>query len=186
MRETVHGPVISDVIDSVAAMGQHPVVAGKAERAEYAVSLAWTGLVPSATADAIFALDAATTFAEFREAARHFAVPSQNLLYADTAGHIGYQSPGLIPIRSAATPGAPAGYWPAPGWDSQYDWRGWVPFEMCIRDSGWAGGWCRCGTPTSYATRPVMSSGCSPPCAARRTTGRPGWSRDRTWGLTPG
>ncbi|MFZ2517026.1 MAG: penicillin acylase family protein [Candidatus Lutibacillus vidarii] len=129
VRETVHGPVISDVIDSVAAMGQHPVVAGKAERAEYAVSLAWTGLVPSATADAIFALDAATTFAEFREAARLFAVPSQNLLYADTAGHIGYQSPGLIPIRSAATPGAPAGYWPAPGWDSQYDWRGWVPFE---------------------------------------------------------
>ena len=54
-------------------------------------------------------------------------MPSQNLVYADTAGHIGYQTPGRIPVRRSATPGAPPGYWPAPGWDSQWDWKGWVP-----------------------------------------------------------
>ena len=35
-------------------------------------------------------------------------------------------SPGRIPVRRSATPGAPPGYWPAPGWDSQWDWKGWV------------------------------------------------------------
>ena len=26
-------------------------------------------------------------------------------------------------------PGSPPGFWPAPGWDSQWDWKGYVPFE---------------------------------------------------------
>ena len=129
VRETVHGPVISDVVDSVAAMGKHPVVAGKAERAEYAVSLAWTGLVPSTTADAMFALDAATTFAEFREAARLFAVPRRTSCMPTPPATSGTRAPGSSRSGPLRRRGAPAGYWPAPGWDSQYDWRGWVPFE---------------------------------------------------------
>jgi penicillin amidase len=75
-------------------------------------------------------MDAATTFTEFRTAASKFQVPSQNLVYADTAGHIGYQAPGMIPIRSTSVPNTPPGYWPAPGWDSQYDWKGFVPFAQ--------------------------------------------------------
>jgi len=90
--------------------------------------------VPSTSADAIFALDAAGDFEEFRAAAKLFAVPSQNLVYADTSGNIGYQAPGLIPLRRSATAGLPAGFLPSPGWVSQGDWRGWVPFE----DLPWA------------------------------------------------
>ena len=51
---------------------------------------------------------------------------AQNLVYADRQGHIGYQAPGQVPVRRAALPRAPAGYWPAPGWDSTYDWEGYV------------------------------------------------------------
>jgi len=129
VRRTVHGPVISDVIDSAAQVGKRALVRLTPQQDTYAVSLAWTGLVPSTTADAIFALDRATDFAQFRAAAKLFAVPSQNLVYADTAGHIGYQAPGLIPIRSTSVPNTVPGYWPAPGWDSAYDWRGYVPFD---------------------------------------------------------
>ena len=67
---------------------------------------------------------------EFREAARWFAVPSQNLVYADTDGNIGYQAPGAIPIRR----GNRAGDYPAAGWVPQNDWTGrYVPFDDAAR-----------------------------------------------------
>jgi len=130
VRETVHGPLLSDVIPSVAQVGTTALVQGKADVSAYDVSLAWTGLLPGHTADAIFKINTATDFAQFRDAAKDFAVPAQNLLYADTAGHIGYQAPGQVPIRASSTAGAPPGYWPAPGWDPAYDWKGFVPFEQ--------------------------------------------------------
>lgn len=129
VRRTGHGPVVSDVVGGAAEMGRRPVVGGVVQQESYAVSLAWSGLVPAASADAIFGFDVAADFDDFRAAAKTFAVPSQNLLYADVAGNIGYQAPGLIPQRRASTPGAPAGYLPSPGWDSQWDWQGWVAFE---------------------------------------------------------
>ncbi len=129
VRQTVHGPILSGVVDSIGAVGRNALVRMAPQQDTYAVSLAWTGLVPSTTADAIFDLDTAQDFTQFRDAARKFAVPAQNLVYADTEGHIGYQAPGLIPVRATSVPGDPAGYWPAPGWDSQYDWKGYVPFD---------------------------------------------------------
>ncbi len=130
VRSTVHGPLLSDVINPFAEAGTSPPVADKEEQGTaYAVSLAWTGLKPTSTADAIFALNTAQDFQQFRAAARLFAVPAQNLVYADVAGHIGYQAPGEVPIRKPGIPDTPPGYWPAPGWDSSYDWRGFVPFD---------------------------------------------------------
>ena len=134
VRATGHGPIVSDVMPGVAEVGKSPLPGATSALETYAVSLAWTGLVPSTSADAIFALDAAGDFEEFRAAAKLFAVPSQNLVYADTSGNIGYQAPGLIPLRRSATAGLPAGFLPSAGWVSQADWRGWVPFE----DLPWA------------------------------------------------
>jgi penicillin amidase len=130
VRETVHGPLLSDVIPAVAQAGKSALVEGKSEITAYDVSLAWTGLLPGHTADAIFKINTAQNFTQFRDAAKDFAVPAQNLLYADTAGHIGYQAPGQIPIRATSLKGSPPGYWPAPGWDPKYDWKGFVPFEQ--------------------------------------------------------
>ena len=91
----------------------------------YAVSLAWTALQPSNTADAVFEIDRATNWREFRAAATDFAVPSQNLVYADRAGNIGYQAPGRIPIRKSGNNGD----YPALGWLPADDWTGsYVPF----------------------------------------------------------
>jgi penicillin amidase len=130
VRSTVHGPVLSDVLSDVADAGDSAPVTGGDANASYAVSLAWTGLTPNKTADALFAIDRAQNFTDFRTAAKDFAVPSQNLVYADTAGHIGYQAPGLVPIRASAFAGSPPGYWPAPGWSSSFDWKGYVPFAQ--------------------------------------------------------
>ena len=129
IRETVHGPIVSDVLAEVADLGSDAPQGGVQTSQDFAVSLAWTALEPHATAEAVFGMNAATGWDDFRDAARLFAVPAQNLVYADTGGTIGYQAPGVVPIRRSATHGTPPGFYPAPGWDPAYDWTGYVDFE---------------------------------------------------------
>jgi penicillin amidase len=125
VRSTKHGPIVSDVIDSVRAAGRNAIVNGEPDSTTYDVSLAWTALQPGRTADAIFAIDGAQDWDDFRAAAELFDVPAQNLVYADVDGNIGYQAPGKIPVRRAGD-----GRWPVPGWQSRYDWDGYVPFDQ--------------------------------------------------------
>jgi penicillin G amidase len=98
--------------------------------------LRWTALDPGRTADAIFQLNRASNWSDFRAAAALFEVPAQNLIFADVDGNIGYQSPGKVPIR-----GNGDGTWPAPGWDPSYDWKGYLPFAelptVFNPDDGW-------------------------------------------------
>ncbi len=120
VRESRHGPLISDVSARASTVGADAPVAKTSapQRGNgYAVALQWTALQPSRTADALFGFDKARDWNEFRDAARDFAAPSQNLVYADTAGHIGYQAPGLVPIRRTGH-----GDWPVPGWEPAYEW----------------------------------------------------------------
>ncbi|WP_179950933.1 penicillin acylase family protein [Xylanimonas oleitrophica] len=133
VRSTVHGPVISDVLEVGAVTGA-PSAAGTA-LGSYAVSLAWTALTPGRTADAVFALNTAQDAEDVREAAALFDVPAQNIVFATADGHIGYQAPGRIPVR-AEVPGSPVpsdGSWPRDGRDPAYDWQGWVPAEQMPR-----------------------------------------------------
>lgn len=123
VRSTQHGPIISDVDAELADVGEEAVVPGTT--GNYAVALRWTALTPEPTIKAIFALDTAQNWDEFRAAAKQFTVPSQNLVYADKAGNIGYQAPGTIPIRGKGN-----GRWPVPGWDPDYEWKGSIPFEQ--------------------------------------------------------
>ena len=147
VRSTVNGPIISGLTDAFTAIAEDPFLdpaatpapvdpdapveppAEPAEdeepfRGEYAVSIRWTALDAGTTASAIFALNTAKTFEDFRRAASLFDVPAQNLVYADVSGNIGYQTPGRLPIR-----GAGDGWLPQPGWDSAYAWQGFIPFE---------------------------------------------------------
>ena len=127
VRETVHGPLISDVSSEFATVGANAPTDEPGDRGSgYAVALAWTALDPAPTADAILELNRASNWDEFRVAASDFAVPAQNLVYADREGHIGYQSPGRIPIRRAGNDGT----MPVEGWISANDWTGdYIPFD---------------------------------------------------------
>ncbi|WP_405854299.1 penicillin acylase family protein [Streptomyces sp. NBC_00090] len=127
VRSTDRGPLVSDRNSELEKVGQKAPVGNAApdRGTGYGVSLQWTALQPGKSMDAIFALDRAKDFTTFRAAAKNFEVPSQNLVYADTAGHIGYQSPGKIPQRTKGE-----GTLPAPGWDSSYRWKGYIPFEQ--------------------------------------------------------
>ncbi|MEV2235845.1 penicillin acylase family protein [Streptomyces phaeochromogenes] len=123
VRETNNGPLLSDRDDELVKVGKKATVDSAApDRGDgYGISLRWTALDPGNSMDAVFAMNKATDWTEFRKAATLFDVPSQNLTYADTDDNIGYQLPGRIPIR-----GEGDGSLPSPGWDSKYRWTGYI------------------------------------------------------------
>ncbi|MFI1017438.1 penicillin acylase family protein [Streptomyces sp. NPDC020965] len=125
VRATDHGPLVSDRSDELEKVGQKaPVEEGPDRGTGYGVALQWTALEAGKSMDAVFALNRANDFKSFRKAAKNFEVPSQNLIYADTAGNIGFQAPGSIPIRAEGD-----GTVPVPGWDPKYKWDGRIPFD---------------------------------------------------------
>ena len=92
--------------------------------ARHAVSLRWVALEPTNTMRAVLELDRARDFKSFRAALSHFDDPTQNIIYADVDGNIGYQTPGRIPIRAHGD-----GLLPVPGWTDEYEWQGYIPYE---------------------------------------------------------
>ena len=78
---------------------------------------------PSAAA-ALLDINRATSWDEFRAAARRWGAPAMNVTYADADGNIGYQMVGSVPIRRRGE-----GLVPSPGWSGQYEWEGEIPFD---------------------------------------------------------
>ncbi|MBO9371314.1 MAG: penicillin acylase family protein, partial [Chloroflexi bacterium] len=114
-RITRHGPIINDI------------VGGEEEDWSYGwqpLALSWTALQPGTLTRSILLLNRAQNWEEFREALSYWDVPSQNFIYADVDGNIGYQMPGRIPIR-----GRGDGSVPVPGWTGEYDWVDYIPFD---------------------------------------------------------
>ena len=122
VRITRHGPIISDTYGKLKDFAQK---AGVPVPPHYAIALKWTALQPTRTIRAILAMNRAQNWEEFRQAVSLFDVPAQNMVYADVEGHIGYQTPGLIPIRRAGHDGT----LPVPGWTDEYEWQGFIPFD---------------------------------------------------------
>ncbi len=118
VRETHLGPIINDngVGDDGQPAGFNPEP----------VALRWTALDATQLFTSIVKLNRASNFEEFREAVSYFAGPSQNFVYADVEGNIGYQTPGLMPIRPAVNSGVRV----LDGSTSETAWLGYIPFEL--------------------------------------------------------
>lgn len=129
VRSTIHGPIISDSYEPLSESSNNNIKPFSDESGidlppNYAIALSWTALEPSKLFEAIWGFDKANNWTEFREAAKIFVVPAQNLVYADIDGNIGYQMPGNIPIRLSGD-----GTIPVPGWTGEFDWQGYIPFD---------------------------------------------------------
>ncbi len=112
VRETRHGPVLSDVLPDSAPSG-------------YVLALSATFLQDGdRSAEALWRLDRAGDAAAVVAALRDFVGPPQNVVYGDAGGTIGYVMAGRIPIRKSGD-----GWLPAPGWSGEYDWTGTVRFD---------------------------------------------------------
>jgi penicillin amidase len=121
VRETRHGPVISDL----AGLPDDAARAGAPAGAEVVLSLAATWLADDdRTADALFELARASDPDAFRKTVAAAVAPQQNVLYADVDGNIGFVSAGRIPNRPEG-----GGKLPSEGWSGAHDWQGFLPFE---------------------------------------------------------
>jgi penicillin G amidase len=105
---TRHGPIITDLLPSETRK----------------IALQWLIYDTRAISIPLFDLNSAQNWEQFRHALSNFATPSQNVVYADVDGHIGYQSMGFVPIRASGD-----GTVPVSGADGKHDWTGYLPFE---------------------------------------------------------
>jgi penicillin amidase len=103
LRFTVHGPVIAE------DLGQ-----------QRAYALKWVG-AEAGGAGYLGALSVARArnWDEFKRAVAGYKVPSENLVYADRAGNIGWIASGAAPIRKNWS-----GLLPVPGHTDEYEWSG--------------------------------------------------------------
>jgi penicillin amidase len=106
---TRHGPIISHLLDDEKRM-----LALK--------SVNWDTQHPMAFP--FFDINMATNWQQFTDALSRFPTPSENFVYADIDGHIGYHGNGLIPIRATGD-----GSMPSSGVDDAHEWTGYIPFE---------------------------------------------------------
>ncbi|MEA2608146.1 MAG: penicillin amidase, partial [Chloroflexota bacterium] len=113
VRSTMHGPILNGVEPRLAAA---PLMA-----------LRWAATIePDRTLEAILGLDTAANFKEFRASLALYGAPAQNFVYADVDGHIGYQLPGYIPIRSNPDD---RGDRPVRGDDGSGEWTGRIAYD---------------------------------------------------------
>jgi penicillin amidase len=105
LKYTRHGPVLSE---------------DAAHHKAYALRAAWMD-IGAAPYLASLRMDQATTWQEFREACSYSRIPSENMVWADVDGNIGYQAVAVTPIRRNWS-----GLVPVPG-DGRYEWDGYLP-----------------------------------------------------------
>lgn len=109
VRITPHGPIVNDIEKD---LGKAPVSVRRVE-AE----------MPS-IAEALYRLERAGNWREFKEALSRYCAGPQHFVYADVDGNIGYIGAGRCPVRRGSK-----GVLPSAGWDGANEWAGYHPFE---------------------------------------------------------
>jgi penicillin amidase len=108
LRFTSHGPVVHE----------------DAKR-HCAYALKWAGSEPGGAAYlGSLALDRAKNGREFVAALKAWKVPSENMVYADVDGNIGWVAAALTPVRKGWD-----GLLPVPGAKGANEWQGFLPVE---------------------------------------------------------
>ena len=92
-------------------------------------ALRWAGSEGSDPIAAVLRMDQAGNWSEFCAAMALWDTPSQNALYADRQGNIGYALTGRVPIRKKGV-----GLTPVPGWNDEHEWTDWIPWEKMPRE----------------------------------------------------
>ncbi|WP_353433210.1 penicillin acylase family protein [Polynucleobacter sp. MWH-UH23A] len=119
VKETRHGPVISDSYARVKRL---------IDTDRYALALRWTALdQENQSVVGLLEMNRAKDLDSFKAALHKNYAPMQNVVMADVDENISYQAAGVAPKRVIHQ--GLYGVAPALGWEKQYDWAGYVPFD---------------------------------------------------------
>lgn len=100
-----------------------PIISELKKVNDKVLSMRWLGNEDSNEVQAVYLLNRASDWIDFRNALRSFVSVNQNAVYADVKGNIGLQSTIGIPIREGDR------ILVYPGETDRYDWKGLVPFD---------------------------------------------------------
>ena len=113
VRETRHGPVISDA---------YPQAAKVIDTNRFVLALRWTALdSKNQSIRALIDMNKATSLEELRDSLEHYYAPMQNVVMADTEGKIAFVAAGVAPKRMKEQ--GMVGVAPVFGWDASNDWK---------------------------------------------------------------
>jgi len=93
---TVFGPTGKEIGPIMTDNGVNTVTGG------LHLALKWVSIDPvvyDTTFISFIKLNEAKNFSQFRNALSYYVAPAQNFVFADSAGNIGYQMPGITPVR---------------------------------------------------------------------------------------
>lgn len=97
---------------------------------ENPMALHWTATAEvGSIVESILRINQAQNWEDFREALSYWDSPSQNVIYADVDGNIGYQTPGRVPVRAKGH----TGQLPVDGTTDEFEWLGYVPYDLLPR-----------------------------------------------------
>ena len=110
-----------DTVTQDVTVTRHGPIIFEGDGKRYA--LRWTALDPTKNnSGSIYALNRVRNWNEFSTAVESFTAPTQNIIYADVDGHIGYHAAGVIPIRKSGD-----GSVPYDGTTDAGEWTGYIP-----------------------------------------------------------
>ena len=114
-------------IDFTVYENEHGFLEGNPYKDGVYLSRKWSGMedILGKTLTSFLKLPLAGSVKEGMELALNIDVPSLNWVFADKDGNIGFKMGGIIPKRKKGL----SGLLPIPGWDSAYDWDGYVERE---------------------------------------------------------
>ncbi|MDM8001684.1 MAG: penicillin acylase family protein [Bacteroidota bacterium] len=101
-----------------------PVISGMRGIDDAVLTMCWSGYDYSDEIKAVYLLNRARNWDEFRAALSNFRSISQNFAYADVDGNIGLNTGGGVPVRKGT------GLLPRRGDTEEFEWKGYVPFEL--------------------------------------------------------
>ncbi len=101
-----------------------PIISDMRNIDDAELSMRWSGYDKSDEVKSVYLLNRANNMDDFRHALGFFRSISQNFAYADVAGNIGLNTGGGVPLRKGH------GTLIRNGATSEYDWKGYVPFEQ--------------------------------------------------------
>jgi penicillin G amidase len=112
-----------DVVTHEVTVTRHGPIVFEGDGKRYA--LRWTAFDSKRLAGELnYALNRARNWDEFKVAVQSFTGPTQNAVYADVNGHIGYHAAGLVPVRKSGD-----GSLPYDGSTDAGEWVDYIPIS---------------------------------------------------------
>jgi penicillin amidase len=110
-----------DIVKHDVTVTRHGPIIFEGDGKRYA--LRWTALDPGKNnPESTQAINRARNWTEFNAALESFTAPTQNIVYADVDGHIGYHAAGVVPIRKSGD-----GSVPYDGSTDAGEWTSYIP-----------------------------------------------------------